>query len=152
MARRDTDKENPPSGRLLLPAAGIVLAAAAALVGLWPSDAGREGVREPAGDVQVVARGDEVVLADHLVAGKFTVIDFYADWCPNCRRLNPILEEIAGRTPALAIRKINVLSWDSPVARQHQVTALPRLLLYGPQGDLIAEGEAVLPALRRISS
>jgi thiol-disulfide isomerase/thioredoxin len=145
-------RRNPVAGRLLVPAAGVVLAAAAAVVGLWPPEAQRHGQDEPAGDVQVVARGGEVALAEHLVAGKFTLIDFYADWCPNCRRLNPIVEEIAARTPALAVRKINVLSWDSPVARQHGVTALPRLLLYDPQGELIAEGEGVLPALRRISS
>jgi thiol-disulfide isomerase/thioredoxin len=151
MARSGADEERGRGGRLLAPAAGIVLAAAAAAVGLWPAGGGREGER-PRGDVRVVARGEEVALVDHLEEGKYTLIDFYADWCPNCRRLNPILEEIAGRTPALAIRKINVLSWDSPVARQHRVTALPRLLLYSPQGELIAEGEAVLEALRRLSS
>jgi thiol-disulfide isomerase/thioredoxin len=143
-------EKSAPSGRLLVPAAGVVLAAAAAIVSLWPTGPGREARPEVAGDVAVVARGEEVALADHLVSGKYTLIDFYADWCPNCRRLNPILEEIAGRTPALAIRKINVLSWDSPVARQHKVTALPRLLLYDPRGELIAEGERVLEALRRI--
>lgn len=134
--------------RALLPALlTAALAAAAVALALWPSAREEAG----AGDVTVIARGAEVRITDHLVAGKFTLVDFYADWCPNCRRLNPILEQIARHAPdRLAIRKVNVLSWDSPVARQYGLTALPHLLLYSPDGRLIAEGEAAWRAMQRL--
>ncbi len=137
-------------GRLAL---FLVAAAVAGAVGiaLWPTQPeGDPGAA--AADVAVIARGHEVAVVEHLVAGKFTLIDFYADWCPNCRRLNPRLEALARREPRLAIRKVNVISWDSPVARQYGLTALPHLLLYDPDGQLIAEGEAAWDALHRLSS
>ena len=102
------------------------------------------------GDILIIAKGQEVTLADHLATGKYTLIDFYADWCRNCQRLNPVLEELAGREPRLAIRKVNIISWDSPVARQFGLTALPHLILYGPQGERVAEGESVWQALERL--
>ena len=140
----------------------FALVAAGAALALWPEGGGggggdpRRGPRTApgqAGDIAVVAKGGQVTVTEHLVDGKYTLIDFYADWCPNCRRMNPVLEALAGRSPdRLAIRKVNVISWDSPVARQYSLTALPHLLLYGPQGDLVAEGEAAWKAVHQLGS
>jgi thiol-disulfide isomerase/thioredoxin len=136
-------------GIVTVAAVGVAVAGALAFA-LWPQPDGGTGATTGAGDVLVIARGQEVSLANHLSAGKYTLIDFYADWCPNCRRLNPLLEDLAAREPRLAIRKVNILSWDSPVARQFGLQALPHLILYGPGGERIAEGEAVWQALSRL--
>ncbi|MEE9219019.1 MAG: thioredoxin family protein [Acidobacteriota bacterium] len=104
------------------------------------------------GDVVIITRGETVDLEQHLVPDKYTLVDFYADWCSNCRRLSPIVEDFARRLPRLAVRKVNIISWDSPVAKQFSITALPHLLLYDPRGQLVAEGDRTLDVLRRLLS
>jgi thiol-disulfide isomerase/thioredoxin len=101
-------------------------------------------------DVQLISQGRRVDLEPHLVADKLVLFDFFADWCAPCKILEPHLDRIAELHPdTLAIRKVDVINWDSPVARQYQIDVLPHLKLFGPNGDLLAEGDAdrVLAAL-----
>lgn len=94
-------------------------------------------------DVRLISQGREVVLEEHLVPGKLVVFDFYADWCAPCRVLTPQLERLAAANPdRLALRKIDVIDWDSPVARQHRISSLPHLALFGVDGSLLADGDA----------
>ena len=93
------------------------------------------------GDVQVVSNGEEVDLVAHAVAGKYTIYDFYADWCPPCRVLNTELTALAAQHDNLAIRKIDIVDWTSPVVAQHGVVALPHLVIYGPDGEWVAAGD-----------
>lgn len=104
--------------------------------------------RPPAADIKVIAHGEEVDLADHLARGKHTVIDFYAVWCPPCRKLSPALERLAGRHAGrLALRKVDIVDWTMPVARQHNIEELPFLVLYDDRGNRVAQGIDVFPAL-----
>lgn len=103
-------------------------------------------------DIAVISHGREVVLEEYLVPGKLVLFDFYADWCGPCRMLEPHLEELAGRhSDRLAIRKIDVINWDSAVARQYRLSSIPYLILYGPDGTRIAAGDAS-SVLRRLQS
>jgi thiol-disulfide isomerase/thioredoxin len=109
-------------------------------------------VTASATDVATITHGREVELADHLVPGKYVLFDFYADWCGPCRALEPQLLELAGRHPdRLAIRKVDIINWDSAVARQYRLSSIPHLKLYGPDGSPLAAGDAgsVLAQLRR---
>ena len=102
-------------------------------------------------DVRIIAHGERVDLDAHVVAGKYTVFDFYAPWCPPCRVLGPALERLAERRPeSLAIRKVDIVDWTMPVATQHGIESLPFLVLYDPQGHRMAAGEEVYDALARI--
>jgi thiol-disulfide isomerase/thioredoxin len=102
-------------------------------------------------DVKVITHGEKVELAEHTVAGKYTVFDFYAPWCPPCRVLGPALERLAARRPeSLAVRKIDIVDWTMPVAAQHRIESLPYLILYDQGGRRMAEGEDVFDALVRI--
>jgi thioredoxin 1 len=57
------------------------------------------------------------------------LVDFYADWCGPCRRLAPILEDLAGETPDARIVKINVE--DSPnLAAKYGVDSIPSLKVF----------------------
>lgn len=101
-------------------------------------------------DVEVITHGQKVDLADHLAAGKYTVFDFYAVWCPPCRMLSPALERLAARHPdSLAIRKVDIVDWTRPVATQYGIESLPHLLLFDRSGRRVAEGDAVFEALGR---
>ncbi|MCU0305695.1 MAG: thioredoxin domain-containing protein [Thermoanaerobaculales bacterium] len=96
-----------------------------------------------AADIRTVSHGDEVELTDHLVPGKLVLFDFYADWCGPCRGLEPRLAELAERhADRLALRKVDIVNWDSAVARQHRIGSIPHLVLYGPGGERLAAGDA----------
>ena len=93
--------------------------------------------------IPVVSRGEAVRLEDHLVAGRWVLFDFSAQWCSACRQLEPRLERLARRGEAtVAVRKVDVVSWESEVARQFRIRSLPHLKLYDPDGRLVAEGGA----------
>jgi thiol-disulfide isomerase/thioredoxin len=105
----------------------------------------------PEADVRVITRGEKVDLEPHAVRGKYTVFDFYAAWCPPCRVLSPALERLAAaRTDRLAIRKVDIVDWTMPVARQHGIESLPFLVLYDPEGRRVAQGDQVSGMLLRI--
>ncbi len=101
------------------------------------------------GDVRIISKGEEVNLRDHLVPGKFTLFDYYADWSPPCRELAPALEALAREHPNLALRKIDIVDWNHPVARQQEVRDLPYVRLYDPEGRLVAEGDPAFGELAR---
>lgn len=105
-----------------------------------------------AGDIPTVSHGDRIELGDHLVPGKLNLVDFYADWCGPCRAIAPKIERLAEANPdTLAVWKVDIIDWDSPVTGQFRLRSIPHLKLFDEQGALIAEGNAgaVLAAVNR---
>ncbi len=94
-------------------------------------------------DIMTISHGEQVDITASLVPGKLTVVDFYADWCGPCRSLAPKLDRLlAANSESLAIRKVDVVNWDSAVARQYRIQSLPHLKLFDENGQLLAEGNA----------
>lgn len=91
----------------------------------------QQGTESPDDPVTVESQAQfgEVLDAHDLV-----LVDFYADWCGPCKMLAPILEELAGETPA-AIAKVDTDAHPA-LAQQYGVQGLPTLLLF-------ADGEPV---------
>jgi thiol-disulfide isomerase/thioredoxin len=105
-----------------------------------------------AADIETITHGSRVELEDHLVDGKYVLFDFYADWCGPCRVLEPHVKALADQHPdQLAVRKVDIINWQSEVARQYRMQSIPHLKLYDPSGQLVAEGGAqqVMSALTR---
>ncbi len=65
---------------------------------------------------------------------KPAIVDFYADWCAPCRRLSPILDEIATeKADELYIYKVNVD--NSPeLASTFRISGIPALLFIPTDG------------------
>ena len=60
---------------------------------------------------------------------KTALIYFFADWCPSCRVLNLIVNEIANERTDIAIGKINV-STEAHLASQFNIKSVPTLILF----------------------
>jgi thiol-disulfide isomerase/thioredoxin len=94
-------------------------------------------------DVQkIVTEGEDLkTLEAHAVANKFTVFDFGAEWCPPCRTVDEHLFAKLQTRPDIAVRKLNVVSWESPIAERwlREVPELPLLIVYGPDGKKLGE-------------
>ncbi|NOT32794.1 MAG: hypothetical protein HOP12_01355 [Candidatus Eisenbacteria bacterium] len=93
----------------------------------------------PAGaDVVVLTENGSVVgpLERLRVAGKYTVFDVYADWCGPCRVVDAELRTLTEQRRDLAIRKLDVVDFKSPLARElgARLKALPYLVVFSPDG------------------
>jgi thiol-disulfide isomerase/thioredoxin len=93
----------------------------------------------PAGaDVMTVTdKGEDVGPLENLrVPGKYTVLDFYASWCGPCVAVDKRLREILAVRKDVAVRKLNVDNFKSPLAKQmgRKLRGLPFLIVFTPDG------------------
>ncbi len=92
--------------------------------------------------------GETLDLQSLRVKGKVTIIEFYSPFCPPCRRLAPLMAELAVKRPDLAIRKVNInrpgiqgIDWQSPLSRQYGIRSVPYFVIFSPRGKT-TEGQA----------
>ncbi|QRP47640.1 thioredoxin [Amycolatopsis sp. FDAARGOS 1241] len=99
---------------------------------------------------------DATFTADVLEQDKLVLVDFWAEWCPPCRMIDPVLKEIAWeRAESLTVRKINT-DENPETARKYQIMSLPTLMLFRdgepvrsivgarPKARLLADIDSVL--------
>ena len=96
----------------------------------------------PAGaDVQWLSRDGSAVgpLPKLRAAAKYTVFDVYADWCGPCRVVDERLRDIVGKRTDVAVRKLNVVDFESPLGKElgSRLEALPYLVVFTPSGKRI---------------
>ena len=87
--------------------------------------------------IKVISHGEGVDINQHLVLGNVTVIDFYADWCGPCRQFSPNLEQMARSDPEIALRKVDIVNWKTPVAQQFNIHSIPQVNVYDRSGRLV---------------
>lgn len=66
---------------------------------------------------------------------KPAIIDFYADWCGPCKKIAPILEELANEySDQICIYKVDT-DKESELASLFGITAIPALLFVPMEGE-----------------
>lgn len=92
----------------------------------------------------------------YLNQGRVSIVYFYADWCPACRQMNPMMDEINRQIPDMQVLFMNIGEWNTPVAQQYGVSYVPYLMIYDKSGSLVASGRDargwLLEALRQRTS
>jgi len=86
---------------------------------------------------EVISHGAQVDIAQHLALGNVTVVDFYADWCGPCKQLSPSLEQMAQADPDIALRKIDIVNWNTAVVKQYNIHSIPQVNVYNRGGLLV---------------
>jgi thiol-disulfide isomerase/thioredoxin len=86
---------------------------------------------------EVISHGAQVDISQHLAPGNVTVVDFYADWCGPCRQISPSLEQMARTDPEIALRKIDIVNWNTAVVRQYNIHSIPQVNIYSRGGRLV---------------
>jgi len=96
---------------------------------------------------QRIAQGAEVTIQDYLVPGKIVVFDFTSEFCPPCRAIAPHLHKLHAERDDVVVVEVDInrpgvhgIDWSSPVARQYGLDSIPHFKVFGPDGQLQAEG------------
>lgn len=84
-----------------------------------------------------------------------TLVDFWASWCPPCRKQGPIIEKIARDFAGRAvIAKINV-DEEGETAGRFQVASIPTLILFKNAQEMerlvgLQEEQVLVQALNKL--
>ena len=57
------------------------------------------------------------------------LVDFWADWCGPCKRVAPIIEEIAKELKDAKVGKVNV-DEQSELAAEYRIMSIPTLMVF----------------------
>ena len=104
-------------------------------------------------DIETISKaGENVDLASHRAAGKITIFDFYADWCVPCKGLEAKLVELMRDDDRIALRKINIVDWESAVAKQHLegVEGIPYVVIQADSGEELYRGTGLFDRISEV--
>ena len=71
------------------------------------------------------------------------LLDFWASWCGPCRKLSPIVDEIAEENPDIKVGKINV-DQEEELALKFEVMSIPSLFVL-KGGEVVNQTVGVIP-------
>ena len=72
------------------------------------------------------------------------LVDFWADWCPPCRAIGPVIEEIANEFEGIArVGKVDV-DENRSLAERYAIGSIPSLLFFR-NGALVDRVQGVVP-------
>jgi thiol-disulfide isomerase/thioredoxin len=114
-------------------------------------------------------QGDSIALSEFVGKGKYILLDFWASWCPDCRKEMPELVKLYEQYKdknfeivsysldkeheawIAGIAKLGMTwtqmsdceSWDSPAVKLYAVQAIPCTILIDPEGKIIERGLSI---------
>ena len=98
--------------------------------------------------VRRVAFGERIEIADYLVPGQTVIVNFTSEYCPPCVRIAPHLKKLAEERDDILLLSVDInrpgvqgIDWQSPVAQQYGIGGVPHFRVFGPDGELVAEGQ-----------
>jgi thiol-disulfide isomerase/thioredoxin len=95
--------------------------------------------------------GQRIEVSKFVKPGQTTIIDFYSKNCPPCMKLAPMLSAMASKRPKTQVVKLDIdrpgsqgIDFDSPLAKQYNLTGIPHLMVFDESGTLKAQGREAL--------
>lgn len=64
-----------------------------------------------------------------LMENELVLVDFYATWCPPCKMLAPIVEQIANERTDIFVLKVNIDEFKS-IGDKYEIRAVPTIVFY----------------------
>jgi len=100
-------------------------------------DFGRKEIDDVA---TVISEGEEVDIAEYIENGVGAIVHFHSpDAVASVRQGTFVTTLVRDSRGKLALLKIEIPSWDSPVAKQYGITSAPRFRFYNRRGKLVEE-------------
>ena len=84
-----------------------------------------------------------------LHSDKKVLIDFWAAWCGPCRRVSPVIDEIADERPDIKVCKVNV-DEQPELAAQFQIMSIPALVVM-EHGQIVNQSVGARPKAQILS-
>jgi thioredoxin len=83
-------------------------------------------------------------------SGKTVLVDFWAQWCPPCYMLSPVLDEIAAElSDKLIVAKVDV-DENQVTAQRYGILAMPTLSVFR-NGEVISQVVGARPKRRLLA-
>ena len=92
-------------------------------------------------------------LKDTIKIEKVLLLDFYADWCGDCRMMYPVIEEISEEVAGNAVVAKFDIEENIELAHEFEVQKIPTILVYKEGKETarfieFADKEDILDALK----
>lgn len=72
------------------------------------------------------------------------LVDFWAEWCGPCKKIGPVVEELAGEYEGkLKVGKVNVDD-NSEVSMKYQIRSIPALMIF-KNGEVVDQIIGAVP-------
>ena len=93
---------------------------------------------------------DATFESEVLKSNKPVLVDFWAEWCPPCRQIAPVLEELSKDVGETAkILKMNV-DENSTIPMQYGIRSIPTLLVF-KDGKMVAQQVGAIPKSKMLA-
>jgi thioredoxin 1 len=70
-----------------------------------------------------------------------SLVMFYADWCPFCRKFKPIFEASANSSPNTKFYESNIDDDNNPLWERFSINAVPTIIAF-EKGEIISRRDA----------